>query len=126
MSSQFKSPKNFLLIKSANEANHSRRLVKKNIYEINYVRNYTQMNFHFDLGVCVHTSADLRPTVHMFEKVVSYITAGAVEYTALHANVRAMSHAPLAVPAHSLSPFTFPSEQSRRCSLAVLTTSCAV
>lgn len=59
------------------------------------------MNFHFDLGVCVHTSADLRPTVHMFEKVVSYITAGAVEYTALHANVRAVSHAPLAVPAHT-------------------------
>lgn len=59
------------------------------------------MNFHFDLGVCLHTSAYRRPTVHMFEKVVSYITAGAVEYTALHANVRAMSHAPLAVPAHT-------------------------
>lgn len=59
------------------------------------------MNFHFDLGVCVRTSADLHPTLHMSEKVVSYITAGAVVYTALHANVRAMSHAPLAVPAHA-------------------------
>lgn len=65
------------------------------------------MNFHFDLCACVHVSADLCHTVHMCERVavtLSYITAGAMKYTALHVNVMAMTHTPLVplevVPAH--------------------------
>lgn len=52
------------------------------------------MNFHFDLGVCVHTSADLHPTVHM--------SLQELQNTPLRSCLSHDSHTPPeAVPAHT-------------------------